>query len=351
MAGPPAGVTPGAFFEAARASFDRAAARAGCVERAVTLDGSPVLIRVAGGALADRVLPAFAHLDAAPPRTAELAAPRPLVVYCADSATAGETVAAPDWGPLGFGPKCEILAFQGSDVRAVFDPVHRLLHAYDASSATGLFWADSPAAVPWWESSRPLRPILHWWTEGTTRQAVHAGCVGTAGVGVLLAGRSGAGKSTTALACLRGGFEYVGDDFVLADVDRCVAHSMYSTAKLEPRNAARFSELRITEPDRPGAEKVVVQLDRTSVVDRLALRAIVLPEVTGRPGSAVRAASPASALAVLASTTAPQLAGLEAESFVKLGRLVRALPCFVLEAGTDLHQIPVVLADLLEELR
>lgn len=338
-------MTPQAFFEAARSSFDRAAAQEGCVERAVTLDGSTLVIRVAGAALADRVLPAFAHLGAASSGVPAV------TVCCADSTTAGETLAAPDWGPLGFGPKCEILAFEGSDIRAVFDPVHRLLHAYDASSATGLFWADSAAAVPWWESSRPIRSILHWWTAGTGRQAVHAGCVGTNGVGVLLAGRSGAGKSTTALACLRGGLDYVGDDFVLADVDRRVAHSLYCTAKLEPHNTSRFPELRVAEPARAGTEKAVAHLSGTSVVDRLELRAILLPEVTGRPESAVRAASPATTLAVLASTTAPQLPGLEAESFAKLGRLVRALPCFVLEAGTDLHQLPVVITSLLEDLR
>lgn len=41
---------------------------------------------------------------------------------------------------------------------------------------------------------------------------IHAACVASAGVGVLLCGDSGAGKSSLAYACARAGWEYVTDD-------------------------------------------------------------------------------------------------------------------------------------------
>ncbi len=42
--------------------------------------------------------------------------------------------------------------------------------------------------------------------------SVHAACVESRGAGILLCGRSGAGKSTVAFACAQAGFTYVSDD-------------------------------------------------------------------------------------------------------------------------------------------
>jgi energy-coupling factor transporter ATP-binding protein EcfA2 len=52
---------------------------------------------------------------------------------------------------------------------------------------------------------------------------LHAACVGRAGRGILLMGRSGAGKSTVALHCLLRGMEFVAEDGVFVTADSLLA--------------------------------------------------------------------------------------------------------------------------------
>ena len=69
--------------------------------------------------------------------------------------------------------------------------------------------------------------------------------MGTAEGGALLLGASGAGKSTTTLACLASGLAIAGDDFVLvepAGID-AVVHSISTTAKLSRAALLRFPDL------------------------------------------------------------------------------------------------------------
>ena len=83
----------------------------------------------------------------------------------------------------------------------------------------------------------------------------------------------------------------------------------------------------------------------------LPVRAIVLPRVTGRPHTEVAAATGHDALAAIAPTTMYQLPGALPELFAKVSRLTRAVPCYWLDAGTELSEIPVVVDELLATLR
>jgi hypothetical protein len=164
---------------------------------------------------------------------------------------------------------------------------------------------------------------------------------------VLVAGVSGAGKSTTALACLEAGFDYAGDDYVLVDVHTKTAFGLYGTGKLEPQNLTRFPQLAplVADHERSDGEKALVLLHDhrpERLVDRIELEAIVLPRVSGEPESSLEPASPAAALRVLAPTTAMHLPGSHREVFTKLNQLVRALPCHRLDAGTDFEHLAAV---------
>src|SRR5205807_9852223 len=90
----------------------------------------------------------------------------------------------------------------------------------------------------------PLRPLLGWVLASPGRHLVHAGAVGSEGQGVLLAGSGGAGKSTTAVACVEAGMSYVGDDYVLLSTgEPPAAHAIYGTAKLDRRSLATLPDL------------------------------------------------------------------------------------------------------------
>ena len=104
---------------------------------------------------------------------------------------------------------------------------------------------------------------------------------------VVFAGTSGAGKSTTALACLAAGMEFIGDDACLvAPGTGSTVHSVYGLAKLEPDAARRLPRARPFSTD--GARDGQTLVDPGERMRLQApLRAIFLPSVTGN--SATRA--------------------------------------------------------------
>ncbi len=195
--------------------------------------------------------------------------------------------------------------------------------------------------------------MLHWWAAPTSLQPVHGGAVGWNGVGVLVVGNSGAGKSTTTLACLEAGMEYVADDYLVVDVATATAHSLYSTVKLEPENLERFPSLAplVANADRLDEQKAIVRLNEhrgDRIVGSLRLCAMVMPHVTGERGSRLVPGSAAAALRVLAPTTSFHLPGYAREVVTKLGALVRSLPCYRLEAGTDLDGVVRTITELID---
>lgn len=334
------------FFDAASAAFDRGAAALGLDEHDLTIAGARIRLRFAGQALQPLLLPPIEHS-----RTRDDGSDVALTVSFFDSLTTGVPMPPPAWGPGDYGPKGSIIGFNDDRMHAAYQPGVDILNLYDADRHAGLYWVAEPNVVPWWET--PLRTMLHWWAAPTTLQPLHGGAVGRNGVGVLVVGNSGAGKSTTTLACLEAGMEYVGDDYLVVDVASAIAYSLYSTVKLEPENLDRFPTLAplVANADRLDTQKAIVRLNEhrgERIVSSLQLRAIVLPHVTGQRESFLAPGSEAEALRILAPTTSFHLPGYAREVVTKLGALVRSLPCYRLEAGTDLEQLTATITDLIE---
>jgi hypothetical protein len=334
------------FFDAAQEAFRRASGPVGIREHDLVVGEDRIRLRFAGAALEPRLMPALAHVSAAPVGTPAL------TVSLFDSASTAEPMAPPAWGPGDYGPKGEIVGFNDDRIRTVFQPGVDILNVYDAARRAGVYWVASPSIMPWWESSFPLRTLLHWWAAPTSLQPVHAGSVGRRGRGVLVAGNSGAGKTTTTLACLEAGFQYAGDDYVIVDVESPAVHSIYGTAKLEPTNLERFPALArvVANGERLEREKAMVFLNDhcpQSLVRSLDLCAIVLPRVSRGRDSYIERTSSSAALRVLAPTTSFHLPGYGREVMSKFTKLVRALPCYRLDAGTDLDQLAATMATVI----
>ena len=138
------------------------------------------------------------------------------------------------------GPRNEMTDFDGERIRAIMhlDPV--IVSLFDPVRSIALYWTRDVARIPVWDWGTPLRIILNEWAKLHGLFLVHSGAVGIAEGGVIFAGKSGSGKSTSALACLDDGdLLYAGDDYSLVSVTAGpVVHSLYSSAKL--KGAADF---------------------------------------------------------------------------------------------------------------
>ncbi len=187
------------------------------------------------------------------------------------------------------------------------------------------------------------------------RQLTHAAAIGTSKGGVLLIGKGGSGKSTTALSCINSGFFYVSDDYCLLTTDPVpYVYSLYNSAKLDADNIQKFPNLApaISNTDHLDSEKALFFLYEycsEKMATGFPIRAILLPRVSGHPETKLTPASPAESLTALAPSTIFQLPGAGVAAFQIMVRLVQQIPCYTLELGTNLSRIPDVILCLLSE--
>jgi hypothetical protein len=347
VAGPGSGATPGEFFESTLAVFRRASAGR-LIERRYRIGNKVVWVRFAGPRIAELFTPAIEHLS----DTSSATSFPDLTVYVFDDQSTGVQMPPAPWAPECHGQHGLIEGFNDDRFYTTYEIGIDILQMFNSERNAAIYWVRDYRWIPYWENSFPLRLILHWRFRNDSLQAIHAGAVGTAAGGVLIAGKSGSGKSTTTLACLTSDLLFAGDDYVLADVVERYVYSLYSTAKLVPENCHRFPQLipHVSNPDKLGEQKALIFLRDhfpRNVVQGLPLRAILLPRVTGgRDTKLVRAGAMEAYLAI-APTTVLHLSRAAEETARKISTLCRALPVYVLEAGTDLPQIPRVIRDFL----
>ncbi len=216
-----------------------------------------------------------------------------------------------------------------------------------------LFWAKDVASFPEYERSFPLRQVLFFWHKKTNFVLVHGGAVGFKSGGVLLAGLGGSGKSTSTMACLNSALKYAGDDFVLANTEQPFIHSLYNVAKLEASNFHRFPNLEphIYNKHEMPKEKGQLFLNQfmpEKVINGFPLKAILLPKFTGNVKTKTRKASAIDAMLALAPSST-LLLRTSTEQVKLIAKLVRSVPAFWLETGTDLSDIPLQIEKILKE--
>ena len=85
------------------------------------------------------------------------------------------------------------------------------------------------------------------------------------------------------------------------------------------------------------------------VVAGFPLKAILLPRVTGGTATTLKMTSAGTVLGALAPSTLVQLPGSNQDALRAMTNLVRQLPCYVLEVGTDISKIPKTISNLLLE--
>lgn len=347
---PAADSRPAAFFEAAYAAYQRAErASGGATDDWYEIAGFPIRLRSAGTALAARLTPALAHLTAP--------AAEPALTICLwDTVSTGVPMPRPPWGEEDFLARAEIRGYNTARFRTAYDVRGGALRLLDQARNLAIFWTHDPATLPTYDRSAPFRMILHWWMQARQRHFVHAGAVGTAEGGVLLAGKRGTGKSTAATASLLAGLLYAGDDYCLVSTESmpCV-HSLYSSAKLDLdtlRQRAPGLEALISNPAELGREKALLFLHPhypAQMAHGFPVRAILLPTLTGGRETRLTPAAPIAALHALAPGTLAQLSGAGAEEFRAISVFVQAVPSYHLELGAEPDQIPRVIARLLNE--
>lgn len=279
-----------------------------------------------------------------------------VVISVCDTASTGvEPPREPDWAASHW-------RHEGEHTVLYIDRDRNSVAYSDVHQRRAIWWIAAEADVPLWERPAPLRTLIDRLLGPAGATLVHGGVVGDERGGVVLAGRGGSGKSTSIVSCVADGLRCGGDDFLLLQNDErpAVAWSMYATARLVPTSPAwscftpldRCIELPpATETDDPNLLKRAIFLAEQfpgCMADRFVIRAVVVPMVVAADDTSLVPLRPALALRALAPSSMLQL-DPRASALRTMAALVGSVPCFTLQVGRDLAQIPAAVRGLLRD--
>ncbi len=342
-------LAPAKFFASVHQSFVQAAQPVGSSpEIFLSIAGDVVCLRFAGDGLKTVILPALEHLVLSSPSEE----PR-LTIFLWDSETTGLPLMAPLLSREDYRARGELRGYNDDRVHTAFQVDNGILSVMDVEKRQAVYWARSPGEITSSERAAPLRNIFGWWMKHTGRLFAHAGAVGAAAGGVLLVGPGGSGKSSSAISCLNSPLSYAGDDYCLVTpAPEPWVHSIYSTAKTHTQDVSLFPFLHpsLGNPERMAEEKVIFFLHRDfseRLVREFPLRAILIPRVAQQINTELEAASPAAALKAGAPSSISQMPGTGGEVIERLAAIVRRVPCYYLNLGSDRTRISKVIVALL----
>ena len=213
----------------------------------------------------------------------------------------------------------------------------------------------SPAALVGGDlRAHPASTALAAWLTGPSTQVLHAGAIAYEGAAALVIGASGAGKSTTVLACAMAGACFLGDDLILVesagdDDAEPTVHCLFATLKLNTDSARALGAEAWPSLGVTSKNKAVIAVGQKLRVVRSAriVALIVLgPPVAGRPHPApIRMANVVTSIAPglpWACRTNPPSAWL-----AMAAALARRLPAYRLPVSWALDELETAVREII----
>jgi hypothetical protein len=239
-------------------------------------------------------------------------------------------------------------------IYSVWQPaVIPVLYAIDLVARRGIAWLPKGEAPPWIRS-RPAISLIHAMMHETPWCAVHAAAVGSTGGFTLLAGEGHSGKTTAALACVKAGWRYAGDDFVVVNSATGAIEPLFCSARLRPALVDAFGDLiGDTTPVSDFNGELRHELSLAGLGERIGggqLRALFIPRRRGAVTPDFAPAKQSDAFRALLPTTAYELPGWPNVIAEKVARIAGLAPVFFADTGTRPAEIPSAFADQLQRL-
>ncbi len=308
-----------------------------------------VCFRFIGTALVPKLTRAIAHLETDP-------VVQPDLTICLTSQVdSGYGKPAPAWRDYQYQRRGEVRGFVNDRIYTAKQWGSDALVMLDSDRHLALYWVDEPDDIPYWESGAPLQSIFNIWFGKRQVQLVHGAFVGYPEGGILLVGKGGSGKSTTALSCVNSDLQYGSDDYCLiTPTPQPMAFSLYGTGKKNADDLDRLSFLksRMSNPDRLDYEKAVYfihELFPEKMLTHCPLKAVFIPRVTGKTETTIEPTTTIEAMSALVPSTIMQLGGAGKTACHLMHETLSQLPCYYLNVGTDIPEIAKRMQAFLQE--
>jgi hypothetical protein len=338
------------FFERCYERFLRAKESAGEVRYFYRVGGTTVCLAFAGASLVPHLTPALEHL-----RVPATDHPPDLTLCIWDSRSTATEMVPPPCKREDLTDRGELWGFDSHRIKTAFHWEESCVNLMDHAARTGIYWVPQAGTLPYWARAAPFRTLFHWWMERNGCQLLHAAAVGTDDGAVLLTGKGGIGKSTTALSCLRSGLRYLADDYLVVRLEpEPLAYSLYCTAKLNAASLVHFPDFRalVQNSEKLDCEKAVLYLYprfEHQIATQMPLRAIFVPQIAQVKETRLTPAASWEIERASSFTTMSQLPHVGRHTHDVIRRLSSAIPGYTLETGTDLQKIPPAISDFLAE--
>ncbi len=325
------------------AAFERAAVLHAPIERHIRIADHAIELQISAPVLAERLWPAFAGLEVPAAEFPDL------TISCWDANAAGVSAPRAPFSIREFLPNGTVRGHAEGRIRVTYDAWIRMITVYDRDRRHAWVCVADQGSVPKWFERAPFRTILRWWADDAALVPMHASAVARNGEAIVVAGASGSGKSTTGLACVAAGWEFIADDFcMITSGAEPTVHPVYCLAKIEPDALDRLPSLArfVVDPD---SEQLVVN-PASRLGQSARVRAVLLGRITASVSTSVTPIDTNTAFRTLVQASVLEGLGAGTQTLAALAALLRTVVCAQVELGSDPDRVVDMMQTVLDGL-
>ncbi len=343
---------PEVYFETLSSIFTTLAKKKNRVHRYYLRIGEKtILLSIFGKMLSQKITASFAHLI-----TKKEYKPSS-EIYIFDSRSSGVKIPEPIIPLRDKKYRFENFLYSGKEIKTLFSygngPISFSL--YSLKRKLGILWFPDQGKIPDYALAAPALTLIYWQAKKLGYQIMHAGAVGNAKEGVIIAGRSGRGKSTITLSCLKSKLFLTGDDYILFDFKtKRKVYSIFNTAKLDKDGLNLFPQLRkyVFNKTALESEKRVLFIYKRfpwKISLKFKTKAIFIPQIIPnlQAPELIKITKPA-AIRDIAPSSILQLPGSNQVDLFNIACLINKFPCYRICFGKNLPLIPILIEKFLK---
>lgn len=330
--------------------FQRARDKATPVKQRCISIGAPILLTYSSDLLEDSLFKAFEHLE-----TSVEGIEPGFRIFACDADILNMELPGYDWLRRLADGDDVLITYNHGNLHALYNPKSGIFSLVDTARDRGLYYLPKIGDIPFYEKAAPMRMLLHWWCEKSGYVFVHGAAVAWKDNAVLLAGKSGSGKSTTAILAAQNGFGYLGDDYVILQRSgRPVIQSAYNSVKFRWEMIQRLPQaekLSVNQSDDDKGYFFLSGKKSDSLMRRAPLKAVLLPVIENRDRTSFMRVSQSRGLMGLAASSIFQMPGSGKKTLKNLADILRDVPVYQMSLGSDNGEIVESLREFITDIR